>query len=246
MNRKDGFVATSLIYSFFLAFLAIFAALLANYISNKTILDRFNGDTLDDLNNRTFSLNIYATNANIDSGFAFTNLLAEATFETLLYWNNEGGNFSQITNYDGKQFAIKKETNSSTSSIDQEVYILDNTKYYYSVRCKNMADDETNILKSYLKNDLHSFGTLSCKPADDSWQKNSDIFTSEEGDAGMYKFIVGENDTWNSESSAFFTEVVLINLTDSFGAGHEPTREWLDKNVDFFSDTVSFITMDKI
>ena len=39
MKSESGFIATSLIYTFFLAFIAILTALLSNYIANKTILD---------------------------------------------------------------------------------------------------------------------------------------------------------------------------------------------------------------
>ena len=47
MKNNSGFIATSLIYTFFLAFIAILTALLGAYIANKTILERYNNDVLD-------------------------------------------------------------------------------------------------------------------------------------------------------------------------------------------------------
>lgn len=246
MNKENGFIATSLIYSFFLAFIAVLTSLLVSYIANKTILDRFNEDTIDSLNNPTYTLSVYAVNANIDSGMAFTNLISESTFESLDYWNVSDDNFSKITNYDGTQFAIKKETNSNNSKIEQDIYILGDTKYYYSIRCKNESVGDEKILKSYLQNDINTYGFLECNPSTTSWQKTSNIFTSGKTDAGMYKFIIGDNDFWVSDNSAYYTEAMLINLTDSFGAGKEPEIEWLDKNIDYFSDSVSFITVSEI
>lgn len=242
MNRKDGFIATSLIYSFFLAFIAVFTALLASYLANKTVLERFNTDAIEALNKPTYSLNIYAVNANIENGVAFTNLVSESTFESLNYWQTANTNFARITNYDGTQYAIKKENNSSSSKIEQNIYLLNNTKYYLSLRYKNESTGEYDILKSYLENASNVFDSLECKPTTGSWKKTSNIFTTESDDAGMYRLVIGENDFWTSLNAAYFTDIMLINLTDSFGTGHEPNIEWLDKNVDYFAGSVSFIT----
>lgn len=65
--KKEGFIATSLIYSFFLVFLAIIAALLSNYIANKTILDRYNDDAAESLNRNPFVVVFLTYNAEIRS-----------------------------------------------------------------------------------------------------------------------------------------------------------------------------------
>lgn len=65
--KKEGFIATSLIYSFFLVFLAIIAALLSNYIGNKTILDRYNDDAAESLNRNPFVVVFLTYNAEIRS-----------------------------------------------------------------------------------------------------------------------------------------------------------------------------------
>ena len=69
--KKNGFIATSLIYSFFLVFIAIIATLLNSYIASKTILDRYNEEITNDLNGTTFSLIVQSKNANIDGGKLF-------------------------------------------------------------------------------------------------------------------------------------------------------------------------------
>lgn len=48
--KKDGFIATSLIYSFFLVFIGVLTALVGSYIANKQILNRFNEDIIAEMN----------------------------------------------------------------------------------------------------------------------------------------------------------------------------------------------------
>ena len=48
--HKNGFIATSLIYSFFLIFLAIIANILFSYAHNRILLNNINEGILDDLN----------------------------------------------------------------------------------------------------------------------------------------------------------------------------------------------------
>ncbi len=65
--KKSGFIATSLIYSFFLVFLAIIAALLSNYIANKTILERYNAELIDNLNREPFYVKFISYNVETHS-----------------------------------------------------------------------------------------------------------------------------------------------------------------------------------
>ena len=48
----------------------------------------------------------------------------------------------------------------------------------------------------------------------------------------MYFFIVGNaSSTYNY---SYFTNLMVINLTDHYGQGYEPTAEWLDQNIEYF------------
>ena len=48
--KKNGFIATSLIYSFFLAFVALVSVILTTYSYYRTILNTLNKDILGGLN----------------------------------------------------------------------------------------------------------------------------------------------------------------------------------------------------
>ena len=88
MKSESGFIATSLIYTFFLAFIAILTALLSNYIANKTILDRYNGEIQDKINNGSGSISLYVSYASVDGGKSITNLVRNGNFNSLDANNN--------------------------------------------------------------------------------------------------------------------------------------------------------------
>lgn len=51
MKKKNGFIATSLIYSFFLVFITLFLTIIADYLQNKVLLNTIEGDIKQEINN---------------------------------------------------------------------------------------------------------------------------------------------------------------------------------------------------
>ncbi len=50
MKKKNGFIATSLIYSFFLVFITLFLGIIASYLQDKVLLNSIEKSTKKDLN----------------------------------------------------------------------------------------------------------------------------------------------------------------------------------------------------
>ena len=50
MKKKNGFISTSIIYSFFLIFVTLFLGLILNYTHNKLLINRINESALNDIN----------------------------------------------------------------------------------------------------------------------------------------------------------------------------------------------------
>lgn len=50
MKKKNGFIATSLIYSFFLVFITLFLTIIADYLQNKVLLNTIESDIKKDIN----------------------------------------------------------------------------------------------------------------------------------------------------------------------------------------------------
>lgn len=73
--KKNGFIATSLIYSFFLAFVALVSVILATYSYYRTILNTLNKDILSGLNTEIQSK--YITLENLIKNGSFEDDLSE-------------------------------------------------------------------------------------------------------------------------------------------------------------------------
>ena len=52
MMQKKGFIATSLIYSFFLVFLILMSTILARAANNRILLNAIKGDIREELDNQ--------------------------------------------------------------------------------------------------------------------------------------------------------------------------------------------------
>ena len=70
MKKKNGFIATSLIYSFFLVFITLFLTIIADYLQNKVLLNTIENDIKEDLNG---TKNIADFNTGDIIVFQFTN-----------------------------------------------------------------------------------------------------------------------------------------------------------------------------
>ncbi len=54
MKKKNGFIATSLIYSFFLVFITLFFTIIADYLQNKVYLNRLEEELKETINNSKY------------------------------------------------------------------------------------------------------------------------------------------------------------------------------------------------
>lgn len=236
--KQKGFIATSLIYSFFLVFIAIMAALLNNFIASNTIMERFNDDVEDFLNDKTYTVTIKSVNSNIQEGYTMTNLVSDPLFDTFTtapYWIQTKANYSPDTT--GGKKGIKRASLGEESYIYQNINLLEGNDYYISLSYIQNFGYPT--LKSYLKNESTSMETSQKL----SWTKSSILYTSTLSES--VPFVIGK--TSNSYSGfVYFAEPLVVNLTATFGENKIPTKEWLDNNIDFFQETKSFRKITKV
>ena len=80
-KNNRGFIATSLIYSFFLVFLAVLLAILSNYIISNRILASYNRTVKDKLNNKAYDAEIYAKGIDCYVQVGVSNLVLQACFD---------------------------------------------------------------------------------------------------------------------------------------------------------------------
>lgn len=238
---ERGFIATSLLYSFFLAFIAVVAVLLNNFVANKTILDRFNGKVQEELNSSTYTISVYTKNANMRNGMTLTNLISNGNFRHGQEFWTTFGDASYSTSLWMDNFAILKSNDDvSGSYIFQNVYLMKDSTYYFAVDYLHNVDTPLNIyIGESGKGIIQTKNNLS-KMWSHASQRYRSIFD------GNVPFVLGDSGSTNYTGNTYFSNVMLLNLTASFGEGYEPDVLWLDKNIGWFDGTVSYINAEGI
>lgn len=187
--------------------------------------------------------------------YTANNLIQNGSYENgITSWTNSSNNnaatisVSQDESYHGKSSLKYLFTSASGSNILHNNQTLSiskpilNHKYYgalmyktssnynaYDARFEWRFNDNQNALMVFAKKNA----------ASTSWKKLSNIITI---DVDTY---LGEDNNWvirnfsvvNNPSSTqymYVDAVMLIDLTETFGSGNEPTKEWCDENISYF------------
>lgn len=96
MKKKNGFIATSLIYSFFLVFITLFLTIIADYLQNKVLLNTIESDIKEEIN---------ATKSIGD--FKIGDILVfESGNYGSLKCSNDNTNYSSCSNIDNTSYTI--------------------------------------------------------------------------------------------------------------------------------------------
>lgn len=137
---------------------------------------------------------------------------------------------------------------SGTTSVKEKVVktntsiTLDNTHIYYT-RCYGYQETTSSgsidfywpIAEPYI-----AVG-ISAKSAG-HWQMYSGLNHRNTFENGDYLFRIDFNNNYVA-SDMYISSPMLIDLTACFGAGKEPTKDWCDEFIPFFSGTESFNTL---
>lgn len=70
-----------------------------------------------------------------------------------------------------------------------------------------------------------------------SWKRYSARTDRASFPAGNYQFRMDFNNNYIA-GTMYFDAPMLIDLTEAFGSGNEPTKSWMDKNIPFFSGSM--------
>lgn len=71
-----------------------------------------------------------------------------------------------------------------------------------------------------------------------TWQQVSTVFTRSTFDAGNYPVRLDFNNE-NSTAYMWFDGLMLVDLTETFGADNEPDKKWCDENIAFTPNTIT-------
>lgn len=115
-NSKKGFIATSLIYSFFLVFLALLLAILSTHISTNRILSTYNKSVKNKLNNMTNVPSIYSLGNDFYVERGVSNDIFTSFFKTFNMPTNPIMNDDYVCTYFGTTTTIYNTQNLVVSS----------------------------------------------------------------------------------------------------------------------------------
>lgn len=244
MKNKSGFIATSLIYTFFLAFIAILTALLSNYIANKTILDRYNSDTQSKLNGGIGKISLYVSYASVDGGKTITNLVRNGNFSSvdasnnLTDWTVQGGGNFQAADF-GKRCVIKT---GSSGNLSQPISVDASHKYYLRMEYYQPSVGYTSdvFVSNTVSGDVIDRDRVISSSNSSEWVSTSKLVSLSGAETLSY-MIVGKENAYNSNRT-YYTNIFLMDVTYAYRDA--VSLEWLDKNIDYFDGTVSFISKD--
>ena len=158
-------------------------------------------------------------------------------FDTAINNSNSYKKFgnTSIHNYNGGKW----HTATSVLSGDSYYYGKPNHIYYASswmyVKQKGAGVCYTAIRVHYNSSRPQAF---LINDVMNTWQKKSGIINTKDEEYKLDYLVCGYNDT-DKNIDCYCDGALLVDLTESFGAGNEPTQEWCDANLDWFDGSFS-------
>ena len=163
--------------------------------------------------------------------YTLTNLVTNGSFENTgwdncIYYNVD----KKFDNYSCKMTAsssvVEFVSNSSVS-----MYLNSTHTYYALVYSKSTISSEIQMYWP-----IDEPGIIFTPYASTTWTKSSAIFTRNSFSNGNYLYRVDFNNNYRS-GMIYYDGLTVVDLTATFGAGKEPSKEWCDKNIDYFDGT---------
>lgn len=196
-------------------------------------------------------VNVYKESCNAvkNTTFLVTNLITNGSFEndsngwvlmsdaiTVTSSLSKFGNYS-VKNYHGQQFY-------ATYSQDL-INANEGHKYYYSAWLYTVSKGEGENIGGYLDYNLiydsvehwESDGMIQTNL--EAWEKFSSIREVTTNTTKLRVALVNYNGT-DQTQEVYGDGALLIDLTETFGSGREPSKEWCDSNLDYFDGSKVF------
>ena len=173
--------------------------------------------------------------------YTITNMIKNGNFEKdAANWALSGASITSDEKYSGeKSLMLSPNTTAmSTQTLSSTAPVL-NHKYYGSIMYKTAsgltaADNRFEWYNTDNSDALMVFANK--KDTQGKWERLSGIgqITST---SYLDKSWYVRNFMVNATTNSYVDEVMIVDLTETFGAGNEPTKEWCDENINYFEGT---------
>ena len=191
-------------------------------------------------NDDTFAtISVKEDNSNLTQ-YILTNLVTNSSFEeSNLSWTAEGStnelSITEDTSKSGTSSAHFETSDDTNNKLKQSITLTQGHIYYVSenIYLNNTISGSASF-NIYL-NDSNDYGNVSFNSlANKKWKVVSSYFTANAG--GNYTFnALNISDT----NSIYLDNVMLIDLTQDFGSGNEPDKNWCDSYIKYFNSTTT-------
>lgn len=151
--------------------------------------------------------------------------------------NNCSWQSTTSTPGDGARYSVKIiPTSSGEVTLTSAKYSLyASHKYYLSFKVRFETSVDVTFDWYWPVAEPAAVSGLRVNSAADTWTRVSAVFDRTSFSDGSYPCRFDYNNEGNV--AVWFTSCMLIDLTASFGAGKEPSKEWMDKHVTAFADS---------
>lgn len=180
--------------------------------------------------------------------YQITNMFVNGSFEDgFTGWNsnlyNKGGvtlSTTQKTHGNNSIYATPvNDGERAAFYTNSTIKLLKNHKYYFATDAfYESSPSVRSVLLTLVKDGgytRHLIGDISVLY---EWQKLSEIITVPI-DVEYSDIRVGHSYGNSEKYEVYVDSVILIDLTEAFGAGREPSKEWCDENIKYFDGTIS-------
>lgn len=151
--------------------------------------------------------------------------------------NNCSWKSTTITPEDGARYSVKiTPTSSGEVTLTSGNYPLyASHKYYLSFKVRFETSVNTTFDWYWPVAEPAAVSGLRVNSTANTWTRVSAVFDRTSFSDGSYPCRFDYNNEGNV--AVWFTSCMLVDLTASFGAGKEPSKEWMDKHVTAFADS---------
>lgn len=254
MNNK-GFIATSLLYTFFLVFLSLLLALAGDYLSNETILKRVNEDIENGLNGSKYTVSAYSYNNEIDGSYHFYNLIQNSNFKEnkddaqhdgIAYWNKSVDSLN-TTNQDAGIDSTRGGLLLNGDGYITPTYLTlsDSHQYYYQINLRQRNGGTSSTPFFGIVNPNGDLSTQNYNSIDMASRTPSFIFSDATKKTGYMlmpqrNILPLELRLSGGFNNLIVENVMLIDLTATFGtdADNLPKESWFQGGIEYFEDNM--------
>ena len=197
-----------------------------------------------------YSVSLFVTNGTITGGNTLTNLIKNGSYESGSdNWNLTNASVtSSKASHGGNSLMLKANTTAMSTQILSEKSPILGHKYYGRLKFLSTTNFTTldNRFEWYYTDGANALMVFANKNVQTTnWTLLSNI-----GSISVNTYL---SNTWNirnfevnANADSYVDELVTIDLTESYGSGNEPSKEWLDTNIQYFEETASQLTEETI